>query len=127
MHSQDAADAGLCLPLIDQLAELADTGSGMFGAPQQLRRAQRHLLGVVFFLDAISATSLAQVLAKKLAGAGMQDAHVQLIPLHLHGPPDPSRRQAVIRGLHFHATVQMNDAFSVLEAAYNGLPPGWIG
>jgi len=89
----------------------------MFGAPQELRRAQRHFLGVVFFLDAISASSLAQVLAKKLAGAGMQDTHVQLVPLHLHRSPDPSRRQAVIGGLDLHATVQMNDAFSVLVIA----------
>jgi hypothetical protein len=44
-HTQDAADAGLSLPLIDQLAELADLHSGMFGAPQELRRAQRHFLG----------------------------------------------------------------------------------
>ena len=100
-----------------QLAELADLGSGVFGAPQQLRRAQRHFLGVVFFLDAISAAFLAQVLAKKLVGVGMQDAHVQRIPLHLHGPPDPSWRQAVIGRLHLHATVQMNDAFSVLVVA----------
>ena len=98
-------------------AELADLRSGVLGAPQQLRRAQRHFLWVVFFLDAISAAFLAQVFAKKLAGAGMQDAYVQLIPLHLHRPPDPSRRQAVIGGLHLHATVQMNDAFSVLVVA----------
>jgi hypothetical protein len=40
-----------------------------------------------------------------------------LIPLHFHRPPDPSRRQAVIGGLDLHATVQMNDAFSVLVIA----------
>src|SRR5947209_19345090 len=30
-HSQDAANTGLCLLLIDQLTELADPGSGVFG------------------------------------------------------------------------------------------------
>src|SRR5215470_14899738 len=113
-HTQDAADAGLSLPLIDQLAELADLRSGMFGAPQQLRRAQRHFLGVIFFLDAIAAALLAQMLTQELVGAGMQDAHVQRTPLHLHGTPDPSWRQAVIGSLHFHAAVQMYHAFSVL-------------
>src|SRR5438445_3953468 len=117
MHSQDAADAGLCLLLIDQLAELADLGSGVFGAPQELRRAQRHFLGVVFLLDAISTAFLAQVLAKKLVCTGMQDAHVQRIPLHFDTSSDPSRRQAVISRLHLHATVQMNDPFSVLVIA----------
>src|ERR1700751_374193 len=58
-HSQDAADAGLCLPLIDQLAELADLSSSMFGTPQELRSTQWHFLGVVFFLDAIPAAFLA--------------------------------------------------------------------
>ena len=47
----------------------------------------------------------------------MQDAHVQRIPLHFDLPPDPSRRQAVISRLHLHATIQMNDAFSVLVIA----------
>jgi hypothetical protein len=51
------------LLVIDQLAKLADLRSGVFGAPQKLRCAQRHFLGVVFFLDAISAAFLAQVLA----------------------------------------------------------------
>src|SRR5215470_14038768 len=69
-HPQDAADAGLSLPLKDQLAELADLRSGMFGASQELRCAQRHFLGVVFFLDAVSAALLAQMLAKKLVGVG---------------------------------------------------------
>jgi len=56
--------AGRSLLLIDQLAELADLGSGVFGTPQELRRAQRHFLGVVFILDAISAAFLPEVLAR---------------------------------------------------------------
>src|SRR6516165_4709950 len=113
-YTQDAADAGLPLPLIDQLAELADLRSGMFGASQQLRRAQRHFLGVIFLLDAIAATLLAQMFAQELVGAGMQDAHVQRVPLHPHGTPGPSWRQAVIGGFDFHTAVQMHHAFSVL-------------
>src|SRR5215470_2349995 len=60
-HAQDAADTGLSLPLINQLAELADLRSGMFGAPQQLCRAQRHFLRVIFLFDAIAAALLAQM------------------------------------------------------------------
>src|SRR5215471_5052884 len=63
-HAQDAADAGLSLSLIDQLAELASLDAGMCSAPQQLRCAQRHFLRVIFFLDAISAAFLAQMFAK---------------------------------------------------------------
>ena len=116
-HPQDAADTGLSLPVIQQLAELARLGAGMSSSPQQLRRAQRHFLGVIFFLDAISAALLTQMLAKKLVGVRMQDAHVQRIPLHFHRTPDPSRRQAVIGGFDFHTTIQMHYTFSVLVVA----------
>src|SRR4029077_4464700 len=91
-HPQDAADAGLSLPVVQQLTELASLGTGMCSAPQELRCAQRHFLGVILFLDAVSATLLAQMLAEKLVGVRMQDAHVQRIPLHLHRTPDPSWR-----------------------------------
>src|SRR5436189_2090295 len=115
--TQDAADAGLSLPVIQQLAELAGLGAGMSSSPQQLRRAQRHFLGVIFFLDAIAAAFLTQVLAKKLVGVGMQDTHVQLIPLHLQRTSDPSRRPTVIGGFDFHTTIQMHYTFSVLVVA----------
>src|SRR5579885_1673275 len=99
--SQDAADAGLSLPVVEQLAELADLGACMCSPPQELRRAQWHFLWVIFFLDAISAALLTQMFAKELVGVRMQDAHVQLVPLHLHGTPDPSWRQAVVGRFDF--------------------------
>jgi len=63
------------------------------------------------------AALLAQMLAKKLVGVWMQDAHVQRVPLHLHGTPDPSWWQAVVGSLDFHAAIQMHHAFSVLVVA----------
>src|SRR5262249_38628747 len=123
-HTQNAADGCLSLPLIDQLAELADLRSGMFGAPQQLRRAQRHFLWVVFFLDAIATALLAQMFAKKLVSVRMQDAHVQRVPLHFHGTPDPSGRQAVVGSFHLHAAIQMHHAFSVIGSS--GRVPGAV-
>src|SRR5215469_10463249 len=64
-HPEDAADADLSLLLVDQLAELADGGSRMFGSTQQLRCAERHFLRAIFFLEAISTTLLAEMLTKK--------------------------------------------------------------
>src|SRR5215472_2371324 len=113
-HSQDAADAGLSLPVVQQLAELASLGAGMCSPPQQLCRAQWHFLWVIFFLDAISAALLTQMFAKKLVGVRMQDAHVQLVPLHLHGTSDPSWWQAVVGRFDFYASIQMHYPFSVL-------------
>jgi hypothetical protein len=74
-------------------------------------------LWVVFFLDAIPAALLTQMFAKKLIGVGMEDAHVQRVPLHFHGTPDPSWRQAVVGGLDFYTTIEMDHAFSVLVVA----------
>jgi hypothetical protein len=72
---------------------------------------------VVFFLDAVSTAFLTQMFAKKLVGVRMQDAHVQRVPLHLHGTPDPSWRQAVVGSFHLHTTIEMDHAFSVLVVA----------
>src|SRR5580700_2005159 len=116
-HAQDAADACFSLPVVQQLAELARLGACMCSPTQELRGAERHFLWVVFFLDAISAALLTQVLAKKLVGVRVQDAHVQRIPLHLHGTSDPSRWQAIVGGFYFYAAIQMYHAVSVLVVA----------
>lgn len=58
--------------MIDQLAELADVGSGAFGPPQQLHRGERHFRGAIFFLDTVPTASLAQVFAEKLVGESAQ-------------------------------------------------------
>src|SRR5262249_62047832 len=98
------------VPVVQQLAALARLGACWCSPPQQLCCTQRHFLWVVFFLDAISAALLAEMLAQKLVGAGMQDAHMQRVLLHLHGTSDPSRRQTVVGRFHFYATVQIGRA-----------------
>src|SRR5437773_11545377 len=75
-HSQDAANTGLCLLLIDQLTELADAGSGVFGLSQELCCTQRHFLGAVLVLEVISSAFLVQVLMKMLVGVRMHNAHL---------------------------------------------------
>ena len=42
---------------------------------------------------------------------------MQLIPLHFDQPPIHTQQQAVVGSLHFHATIQMHHAFSVLVIA----------
>ena len=69
-HAQDAADAGLSLPVVQQLAELASLSAGMCSPPQELRRAERHFLWVIFFLDAVSAALLTQMFAQELVVLG---------------------------------------------------------
>src|ERR1700752_2469442 len=89
-HTQDAADAGLSVSVVEPLTELARLRACVCSAPQQLRRAERHFLGMIFLLDAVAATPLAQMLAEKLIRVRMQDTHIERVPLHLHGTSDPS-------------------------------------
>src|ERR1700740_3733031 len=75
--SQDAPDACLSLPVVQQLAELASLAACVCSAPQELRRTQRHFLWGIFFLDAISAALLTQMFGKKLVGVGMREPYMQ--------------------------------------------------
>jgi hypothetical protein len=89
----------------------------MARSAQQLSGTEWHFLWVVFALDAVPTAFLADMLTEKLIRVGMQDAHVQRIPLHFDASPDPPRRQAVIGCFDLHAAIQMYDAFSVLVIA----------
>src|SRR5258708_15492340 len=115
--SQDAANACFTLSLIDGHTQYADLISGVACSPQQLRGAQRHFLWVVVGFDAIPAAFLADVLAEKLIRAGIENAHVQRIPLHFDESPDPPGWQSVIGRFNFHTAIEMNDAFSILVVA----------
>src|SRR5438445_11688855 len=75
-HSQDAANTGLCLLLIDQLTELADPGSGVFGPSHELCCTQRHLLGAVLGREAIATALLVRVVTRTLGSSWMRNAHV---------------------------------------------------
>src|SRR5690242_11185073 len=51
------------------------------------------------------------------AGVGMEDANIELIPLHVDLSSDPARRQAVIGGLDFDAAIEMYDPLAMLVIA----------
>ena len=57
------------------------------------------------------------MLAQKLAGLGIDQPHVQAVPLHLHLAADPAGRRAVVGRFHFDAAVQVHRAFAVAVVA----------
>ena len=116
-HAQDAAHADFALLCGGWPRKVYRCASGAAGAAQQLRSAQRCLLGVVLVLDAIPAALLAHVFAQQLPGLGIEQANIQLIPLHSQQTPDPARRSAVVGGFDFDAAIQMHDALAVLVIA----------
>ncbi len=102
------------LPLMDSVTYCPDLGSRSASSLQQLRRAERHSLGVVLVFDPIPTAFLPDMLTQQLPGPGMHNPHVECIPLHFDEPSDPARWQSVIGCLDFDATVQMHSALSVL-------------
>src|ERR1035437_1758093 len=84
--TQDATNARFSFPLMDRVTQCPDLGSRSTRSPQQLRRTERHSLGVVFVFDPIPTTFLAEMLAQQLPGSGMPNPHVECIPLHFDQP-----------------------------------------
>src|SRR5436853_7835654 len=65
----------------------------------------------------MKSTLLAQVLAQKLTGLGIDEAKLQLMPLNVNTTADPPGRSALVSGFDFNAAIQMNRALAVLVAA----------
>ena len=116
-NAEDAAHSDLALLAVDGVAESADVRPGAARSPQHLRSAQWCSLGMVLFFDAIPSALLAYVFAQKLPGLGIEQTHVQLIPLHAQHAPDPAGRRAVVGGFDFDAAIEMHDALAVLVIA----------
>jgi hypothetical protein len=57
------------------------------------------------------------VFAQQLAGDGVKQTDMRVIPLHLNTAADPARRRAIVGGFHFDATIQVHRAFAVLVIA----------
>src|SRR5208282_515274 len=53
------------------------------------------------FFNAIPAALLAHMFAQQLPGLGIEQADIQLIPLHAQQAADPARRRAVVSGFAF--------------------------
>src|SRR5215472_18659772 len=100
-NSLDAANRGLALPLMEQAAELADVSSNSFGSCQQLLRGQRSLRSTITLLDCILSTLVMEVFAQQLAGFGIEQPHIDFVPLDVDLPTDPTRRRSVVGGIHF--------------------------
>src|SRR5215472_9214741 len=99
---------------MDCLAEGADMCAGPFRSRQHLESAEGCSFRVILRLDAIAPALLADMLAQQLTGAGIEQAHEEIVPLHVDQAPDPAGRCSVVGSLDFYAAVQMHGAPAVL-------------
>src|SRR5579883_2550271 len=116
-NAQDAANRQFALAVVENMAELADVGPGPVSAPQQLPGAQRCPWRTVALLDGMHARLLAEVLTQELSRLGVQQANVDLVPLHFHLASDPARWCAVVGGLDLDTAVQLHGALAELVLA----------
>jgi hypothetical protein len=65
---------------------------------------------LVVVVDAVMPASGAQVLAQQTPRLGIEQAHMQVVPLHLEASSDPAGRRAVVRGFDFDAAIEMDRA-----------------
>ena len=52
----------------------------------------------------------ADMLAQELAGVWIEQAHEEVVPLHVDATTDPAWRRAVVRGLDLHAPIEVDRA-----------------
>ena len=95
---------------LDVAAHDADLRAGRLGAPQERERRQRRARRPVVVEDAVMPAGRTQVLAQQTAGLRIQEADVEVVPLHLEVSPDPAGRRAVVRRLDFDAAIEMDGA-----------------
>src|SRR5579862_7350468 len=81
---------------------------------QELLGAEWCSFRVILRLDAKAAALLANMLAQQLAGARIEQAHKDVIPLHVDQAADPAWWRSVVGRFDFYTAVQMHGAMAVL-------------
>src|SRR5208337_1673349 len=72
---------------------------------------------MILFFYAIPAAFLAYMLPQQQSVFWIEDANIQLIPLHMHFASDPTWGQAVVGEIDFDATVQIHTPLAILVVA----------
>ena len=81
---------------VDVIADGGDGGTGALGGGEQGEGLRRCAGGPVVVGDAMPAPLRAQVLAQQLAGARVEEADVDVVPLHVDAASDPAGRRRVV-------------------------------
>src|SRR5262245_23875656 len=93
---------------VDVIADGADRWSDAHGGLKQRHRLRRRASRPVGIGDAVPAARGSHMLAQELTGLGIEQAHEEVVPLHVDAPPDPAWRGAVVRRLHLHTAIQVD-------------------
>ena len=101
----------------DVVTHGGDGGAGPLGGGEQSEGLRRGAGGPVRVGDAMPAPWRTQVLAEELAGAGVEQPDVDVVPLYVDAAADPAGRRAVLGRRDLDAAVQMHGAAAGLVVA----------
>ena len=113
-EGEDAA--GPLMP-VDVVADGGDGGAGPLGGGEQGEGLRRGTGGAVVVGDAMPVACGTQVLAQQLAGVGVEEADVDLVPLHVDAAADPAGRRRLAGRGDLDVAIQMHGAAAVLVVA----------
>jgi hypothetical protein len=77
---------------VDVIADGADRGTNAHGGLEQGDRLWRRPAWTIDIGDAVAAARRAHMLAQQLTGLRIEQAHKEVIPLHVDATPDPAWR-----------------------------------
>ena len=109
-YTEDAAYTGRAVVIVDVGADGVEMRAGVMGAREQRERRPRCPRGAGGVLDTMPAARGPDLLAQELTRRRRQQTDVQVRPVHLDALADPAGRRGVVRGLDFHAAVEMDGA-----------------
>src|SRR5688500_9805042 len=95
---------------VDVIGDRAERGANAVRRGQERQRFRWGACGTISVFDAMPAARCAYMLAQQLSGLRIEQPDVQTIPLHLDAAPDPAWRRAVVRGVDFHAAIEVHGA-----------------
>ena len=116
-HAEEATHPDLPLQAVDGLAHDADRRPGGRRACEQPDGARGRRRGTILVPHPVVALLLAQVLTQQCARHGLQDAHVERVPLDSEPSSDVARREMVVRPGHFDRPIEMDGAMAELVVA----------
>jgi hypothetical protein len=99
-HAEDAAHGGLAVLGVQLAAEHADRGANAIGPPQQILGAHGRATGPILVLGVIAARAVTAVLTQQRAGVAVEDAHLLVVPLHVHGGAEAAGGHGVVGTVH---------------------------
>src|SRR5207237_1164982 len=90
----------------------ADRRAGAMGRTEERYRLRGRAARAIRLVDPMPAARRAHMLAQELPGGRVEQADVEVVPLHRDAAADPPGRRAVVRGVDLDAAIEMDRSYT---------------